>query len=276
MWQSGAYLFGQKAGFGVDWDYIDFDSYRPQYGGKRMTGNGVGTYKHPGIVDILGDRPGVWVDDDMTPYQKEWAQKRTEAGIPTLFIQPDPEFGMTREHVDQILDFARALQTDSWLRDTVGIMTTATTTALDHTEDFVRMRTAGYTYREIAEKYEISQERVRQVLAADGRTDKFTRSHARKNRIAEIAEIASWLEEVGPVARNRVLESLRAHRLPTQRDGGRGSAGSPDPDSLARCSAGLLRRCNPGLAPTRVGRTPGDESHVRWTVPCHVRAAPAH
>lgn len=113
MWQSGAYLFGQKAGFGVDWDYIDFDSYRPQYGGKRMTGNGVGTYKHPGIVDILGDRPGVWVDDDMTPYQKEWAQKRTEAGIPTLFIQPDPEFGMTREHVDQILDFARALQTDS-------------------------------------------------------------------------------------------------------------------------------------------------------------------
>ena len=113
MWQSGAYIFGREAGFGVDWDYIDFDSYRPQYGEQRMTGNGVGTYKHPGIVDTLGDRPGIWVDDDMTPFQHEWAQKRTEAGIPTKFIQPDPEFGMTREHFEQILEFAESLKVDS-------------------------------------------------------------------------------------------------------------------------------------------------------------------
>jgi hypothetical protein len=110
MWQDRAWLFGEQAGFGVDWDYIDFDSFRPQFGEQRMTGNGVGTYKHPGIVHVFGDRPGVWVDDDMTPFQHEWARKRTEAGIPTLFIQPDPEFGITREHIDQILEFARDLE----------------------------------------------------------------------------------------------------------------------------------------------------------------------
>ena len=117
MWQSSAYLFGQKAGFGVDWDYIDFDSYKTeyQYGTQRRIGNGVGTYKHPGIVDTLGDRPGVWVDDDMTPEQHAWAQRRTEAGIPTLFIQPDPQFGMTWEHFIQIVEFIESLDSTSTL-----------------------------------------------------------------------------------------------------------------------------------------------------------------
>lgn len=113
MWMDSAWQFGEKAGFGTEWDFIDFEAFRPMTTGRQMTGNGVGSFKHPGIVDTLGDRPGIWVDDDMTPFQHEWAQKRTEAGIPTLFIQPDPEFGMTREHFEQILEFAESLKVDS-------------------------------------------------------------------------------------------------------------------------------------------------------------------
>ena len=116
MWQSSAWMFGEKAGFGEDWDYIDFDSYRTDYlygEPQQRIGNGVGNYKHPGIVDILADRPGIWVDDDMTPAQVEWAQMRTEAGIPTLFIQPDPEFGMTWEHVEQIVEFLADVNADT-------------------------------------------------------------------------------------------------------------------------------------------------------------------
>lgn len=109
MWQSRAWEFGEVAGFGVDWDWIDFQAHRPTEVVGRMTGLGVGTYKHPGIVATLGDRPGVWVDDDMTPFQHDWAARRTEAGIPTLFIQPKAFKGMTREHVDQILSFAESL-----------------------------------------------------------------------------------------------------------------------------------------------------------------------
>lgn len=112
MWQELAWMAGLEMGFGVDWDYIDFDSFytAEQHAERRRTGVGVGPYKQPGIEAILGDRPGVWVDDDMTPAQILWAQRRTEAGIPTLFIQPDPEFGMTWEHVDEILTFAEDLK----------------------------------------------------------------------------------------------------------------------------------------------------------------------
>jgi hypothetical protein len=106
MWQSSAHLFGTIAGFGVDWGYIDFDSFHEGTEFGRMTGGGVGSYKDKGIKAILGSQPGVWVDDDMTPAQHAWAQRRTEDGIPTLFIQPDPEFGMTREHFERIMAFA--------------------------------------------------------------------------------------------------------------------------------------------------------------------------
>jgi hypothetical protein len=111
MWQENAWLVGLEVGFGVDWDFIDFDSfYTPLAKFQARTGNGVGPYKQPGIAAILGDRPGIWVDDDMTREQLAWAKARTESGIPTLFIQPDPEFGMTREHVDAIITFAEDLK----------------------------------------------------------------------------------------------------------------------------------------------------------------------
>lgn len=109
MWQASAWTFGQRAGFGVDWDYVDFDGMHEGTEFGRMTGGGVGSYKDKGIKAVLGDQPGIWVDDDMTPAQHAWAQARTEAGIPTLFIQPNPEFGMTREHFEQIMAFADAV-----------------------------------------------------------------------------------------------------------------------------------------------------------------------
>jgi hypothetical protein len=112
MWQSNAWRAGLELGFGVDWDYIDFDSYYSfeQRAERLRMGAGVGPYKQPGIADVLGDRPGVWVDDDMTPEQLAWAKERTAAGIPTLFIQPDPATGMTWDHVDAIITFAEDLK----------------------------------------------------------------------------------------------------------------------------------------------------------------------
>lgn len=107
MWQDRAHVFGQIAGFGEGWDYIDFDGMNAG-GIKQMTGGGVGNHKDKGIRAVLGDRPGIWVDDDMTPQQIRWSQQRTRAGIPTLFIQPDPKQGMTRRHFDLIMAFADA------------------------------------------------------------------------------------------------------------------------------------------------------------------------
>ena len=112
MWQDRAVSdLAPVVGWGADWDYIDFHSFQETGLWNRMTGAGVGSYKWPGITDVAGDTPFVWVDDDMEPWQHEWAERRTAAGIPTLFIQPDPAVGMTREHTDQVLAFAAQFAT---------------------------------------------------------------------------------------------------------------------------------------------------------------------
>lgn len=107
MWTDRAWMFGEAAGFGRDWPFIEFDDFRISSTLRRFRiGAGVGDYKHPGIVAALGDRPGIWVDDDMSDRQLEWARERDVAGIPTLFIRPDPARGFTREDFERVLSFA--------------------------------------------------------------------------------------------------------------------------------------------------------------------------
>ena len=75
MWQAKAGpVFGRVAGLGTDWEYLDFDSAW-NTGSARRTGHGVGGYKWP-MIEPLGDgaRPLVWIDDDMTDEQLEWAR----------------------------------------------------------------------------------------------------------------------------------------------------------------------------------------------------------
>lgn len=109
MWQQRAAVFGTRAGLGTDWPYVDFDARQAATTSAR-TGYEVGSYKWPGILEALGpDRPGAWVDDDMHDSQLAWARERTAAGVPTLFLRPDPAVGLTRRHVDRLLAFARAL-----------------------------------------------------------------------------------------------------------------------------------------------------------------------
>lgn len=115
MWMEKAWQFGMAAGFGAEWDFIDFDAVNATRDRlDRMTGEGVGSYKHLGIVQTAGDLPFVWVDDDAKDWQMRWAANRNRS-IPTLIVRPDPAVGMTREHVDEVLAFAE--RSRSWLSD---------------------------------------------------------------------------------------------------------------------------------------------------------------
>ncbi len=122
MWMEDARThFAPEAGFGASWRHVDFDRHwrdpalarqieRLTRGatGSAADHGSVGSYKHPGFMAAVGDRPAVVVDDDLQPWQHAWALRRSDAGIPTLTVQPDPSVGLTREHVDLIVDFARS------------------------------------------------------------------------------------------------------------------------------------------------------------------------
>ena len=52
-----------------------------------------------------GQRPLAWIDDDHAGCQ-EWAQRRPG---PTLLVTTTPAVGITEEHVERLLDWARGL-----------------------------------------------------------------------------------------------------------------------------------------------------------------------
>lgn len=113
MWQDKAHSFGRVAGFGTAWDYLDFDAHVADKAGRlrQMTGVRVGGYKWPAVLDVAAQgQPFVWIDDDLEDWQLSWAESRARSGSATLFLRPDSWIGMTREHVDAMLDFAATLR----------------------------------------------------------------------------------------------------------------------------------------------------------------------
>lgn len=52
------------------------------------------------------DRPVAWVDDIHPPQAHRWAGDRA---WPTLLVTADPMIGLTRDHIDRVIAWARAL-----------------------------------------------------------------------------------------------------------------------------------------------------------------------
>jgi hypothetical protein len=65
-------------------------------------------WKLAGIDAYAGtDRPLAWIDDAHDPRCTEWARAR---GAPTLLLATDPAVGLTAEHVQELLAWARRLR----------------------------------------------------------------------------------------------------------------------------------------------------------------------
>jgi hypothetical protein len=112
MWQDRApAALAPVVGFGADWPYVDFHAAQGFRLGQR-TGQGVGSYKFPGVVAWAGERPMVWVDDDLEPAIYDWAADRDASGYPTLLVQPSPAQGWTAAERDAVLAFVEAYGPD--------------------------------------------------------------------------------------------------------------------------------------------------------------------
>jgi hypothetical protein len=62
------------------------------------------TWKLPCIQEFVGDRPFAWIDDEIFPDAFAWAESRD---TPALLIATKPSIGLSREHIDALLAFAR-------------------------------------------------------------------------------------------------------------------------------------------------------------------------
>ncbi|RPK43628.1 hypothetical protein EES39_18740 [Streptomyces sp. ADI92-24] len=63
-------------------------------------------------VDVwLADAPAVWIDDDFTSLDHDWAAERTAGGTPTLIVQPDPHLGLQPEHLTEVTKWLAQLPT---------------------------------------------------------------------------------------------------------------------------------------------------------------------
>lgn len=63
-------------------------------------------WKLPGVEDYAGGRALAWFDDEVTPADFEWAEKRTADGTPTLLVRIDPLYGIRQCDVDAVAAWA--------------------------------------------------------------------------------------------------------------------------------------------------------------------------
>ncbi len=61
-------------------------------------------WKLGAIDEYAGGRPAAWIDDNLDERCRAWAADRN---APTLLVQTEPSTGMSDEHVEQLLQWAK-------------------------------------------------------------------------------------------------------------------------------------------------------------------------
>jgi hypothetical protein len=82
-------LIGSRLGLPT-WDHIDLPRL-------PLTTSHPGGYlwKRDTIARHFTDQALIWIDDDFTPADHTWASDRTQAGLLTILVQPNPYLGLT-------------------------------------------------------------------------------------------------------------------------------------------------------------------------------------
>ncbi|MDV7218178.1 HAD domain-containing protein [Streptomyces prunicolor] len=84
--------------------YVDLP--RPQITTSHPNGY---LWKRDHVGTWLGNAPVIWIDDDFTALDHEWAAERTALGQATTLVQPDPHVGLLAEHLVEVLAWAAQL-----------------------------------------------------------------------------------------------------------------------------------------------------------------------
>jgi hypothetical protein len=72
-----------------------------------------GVYLHTkvgSITDHVGDRPFVWIDDEIGKDDFRWASARDDQLAPTLLIKTDDRVGLERHQVNRLIKWAALIK----------------------------------------------------------------------------------------------------------------------------------------------------------------------
>lgn len=76
---------------------------------SRNPGRSRAHWKLDAIDAHAGDRPLAWIDDALDDACEAWAAERESRGAPTLLVPTEPCRGLTADHVERLVGWARAL-----------------------------------------------------------------------------------------------------------------------------------------------------------------------
>ncbi|WP_445402503.1 HAD domain-containing protein [Streptomyces sp. LE64] len=103
--QDATALIGPLLGL-PDLPYVDLP--RPRITTSHPNGY---LWKRDRVDAWLHGAPAVWIDDDFTTLDHDWAATRTARGAATLLVQPDPHTGLRPEHLTRATTWAAHLAT---------------------------------------------------------------------------------------------------------------------------------------------------------------------
>ncbi|MFI7364908.1 hypothetical protein ACIBO4_22480, partial [Streptomyces sp. NPDC050149] len=89
-----------------DFPYLELP--RPQITTSHPDGY---LWKRDHVDGWLSDAPAVWIDDDFTGLDHEWAAQRAAGGAATLLVQPDPQIGLQPAHLTVVTTWVAQLPT---------------------------------------------------------------------------------------------------------------------------------------------------------------------
>ncbi|MDJ1138474.1 HAD domain-containing protein [Streptomyces iconiensis] len=62
-------------------------------------------WKRDYVAEWLGAAPAIWIDDDFTDLDHDWAGRREQHGVPTLLVQPGPYRGLEADHLAAVREW---------------------------------------------------------------------------------------------------------------------------------------------------------------------------
>jgi hypothetical protein len=80
-----------------DLPWVDFPAAKPDNG--ELFNND----RRGAIQEFFPNRPVVWIEDELRPYDYGWAFMRTLHNKPTFLVKPNSECGLQRVHIDRTL-----------------------------------------------------------------------------------------------------------------------------------------------------------------------------